>query len=73
MLIFSDSIKELAEMIARITGFEGRIVWDSSKPDGTPRKLMDSAKLQKLGWNAEIELAEGIARAYADFLERYTA
>lgn len=67
------TIKELAETVKNVVGYEGAIEWDASKPDGTPRKLMDSTKLQKLGWNAEIDLAEGIARAYADFRKRYTA
>ena len=67
------TIRELAETVREVIGFKGEIEWDSSKPDGTPRKLMDSTKLQKLGWKAEIGLAEGIARAYADFLARYTA
>lgn len=61
------SIKELAEMIARITGFEGKIVWDSSKPDGTPRKLMDVSKLHRQGWHHKIELEEGIRLVYEPF------
>jgi GDP-L-fucose synthase len=54
------SIRELAEMIADITGFKGKIVWDSTKPDGTPRKLMDVSKLRDLGWQPRIGLREGI-------------
>ena len=61
------SIRELAEMIARITGFEGKIVWDSSKPDGTPRKLMDVSKLHRQGWHHKIELEEGIRMVYEPF------
>jgi len=61
------SIKELAELIARITGFEGKIVWDSSKPDGTPRKLMDVGKLHRQGWHHKIELEEGIRMVYEPF------
>jgi GDP-L-fucose synthase len=61
------SIKELAELIARITGFEGKIVWDSSKPDGTPRKLMDVGKLHRQGWHHKIELEEGIRTVYEPF------
>lgn len=58
------TIGELAEMIQRVTGYEGRIVFDSTKPDGTPRKLLDVSKLASLGWNATIPLEEGIARTY---------
>jgi GDP-L-fucose synthase len=61
------SIRELAEMIARITEFRGRIVWDSSKPDGTPRKLMDVGKLHRQGWHHKIELEEGIRMVYEPF------
>lgn len=64
------SIKELAEMISRIVGFEGSIVWDSSKPDGTPRKLMDVSKLHRSGWKHKIELEEGIRSVYAEILEK---
>lgn len=59
-------IGELASLIARITGFEGRIVNDLSKPDGTPRKLMDVSKLSALGWKASIALEEGIRRVYEE-------
>jgi GDP-L-fucose synthase len=60
------SIKELAEMIKDITGYNGKIVFDLSKPDGTPRKLMDVSKLSSLGWTARILLREGIAQVYKD-------
>jgi GDP-L-fucose synthase len=60
------TIKELAEMIKEITGYNGNIVFDSSKPDGTPRKLMDISKLSALGWKASISLKEGIAQVYKD-------
>ena len=60
------SIKELAEMISEITGYNGQIVFDSSKPDGTPRKLMDISKLSSLGWKAKIPLQNGIERTYKD-------
>jgi GDP-L-fucose synthase len=60
------SIKELAELIKEITGYNGKIVFDSSKPDGTPRKLMDVAKLSALGWKASISLKEGIMQVYKE-------
>lgn len=60
------SIKELAEMVARVTRFEGELVFDTSKPDGTPRKLMDSGRLHRLGWKHRIELEEGIRAVYND-------
>lgn len=62
------SIGELAEKIAHMVGFGGRIRWDSSKPDGTPRKLLDLTSLHALGWKARILLDEGLPLAYADFL-----
>ena len=64
------SIKDLALLIKEIVGFEGELVWNSEKPDGTPRKLMDSGKLHALGWRHKIELDEGIALAYHDFLKK---
>jgi len=60
------SIKELAELIQKITGHEGNIIWDSSKPDGTPRKLMDVSKINDMGWKAKISLEEGITKVYQD-------
>jgi len=60
------SIKELAEMIKAITGYKGKIVFDSSKPDGTPRKLMDVTKLSSLGWKATIQLKDGIEKTYTE-------
>ncbi len=62
------SVAELAELIARVTGFEGAIKWDSSRSDGTPRKLMDSGKLRAMGWQSTWDLESGIRHAYADFL-----
>ena len=64
------SIKELAETVSRIIGFEGKIVWDTSKPDGTPRKLMDSSRLFALGWRPRVNLEEGIQLAYKDFCQK---
>ena len=63
------TIKELAETIQKVTGHQGSIVWDSDKPDGTPRKLMDVSKLKKVGWQYRTELQEGIEKTYAWFLE----
>ncbi|NTW68460.1 MAG: GDP-L-fucose synthase [Chlorobiaceae bacterium] len=65
------TIKELAETIAKVVGYKGAIEFDSSKPDGTPRKLMDSTRLNTLGWKPTIGLAEGLKRAYQDFLKRH--
>jgi GDP-L-fucose synthase len=61
------SIRELAETVMEVVGFEGRIVFDTSKPDGTPRKLLDVSRIQALGWTARTGLREGIARACEDF------
>lgn len=63
------SIKELTELVAKVVGYEGEILWDATKPDGTPRKLLDVSKLEKLGWKYNVDLEEGIKLAYADFLE----
>jgi GDP-L-fucose synthase len=62
------TIRELAETIARVTGFTGQLVWDSTKPDGTPRKLMDVSRLAALGWQAGISLEQGLRDAYQWFL-----
>jgi GDP-L-fucose synthase len=62
------SIRELAELVARTVGFKGRIENDPTKPDGTPRKLMDVGRLHSLGWKARVGLEEGLALAYRDFL-----
>ena len=67
------SIRELAELIKKIVGYEGNLVWDSSKPDGTPRKLMDSSRLFGLGWKPRIDLSTGIRLAYEDFLKKFAA
>ncbi|MBV9144322.1 MAG: GDP-L-fucose synthase [Acidobacteria bacterium] len=66
------SIRELAEVIASVTGFEGELVFDRSRPDGTPRKLLDVGKLTKLGWKFRVGLREGISRTYQELLkEKY--
>lgn len=62
------SIRQLAELIRDQVGFTGSIRWDASKPDGTPRKLMDSSRLFQLGWRPEIDLAQGIQRTYQEYL-----
>lgn len=58
------TIKDLAELVKKTTGYRGSIVWDTAKPDGTPRKLMDVDKLKRLGWEAKITLANGITKVY---------
>ena len=63
------TIKELAEMIQQVVGHNGEIVWDASKPDGTPRKLMDISKIKEIGWQYSTELQEGIEQTYAWFLD----
>jgi len=65
-------IRELAEMIQKIVGHQGQIIWDDSKPDGTPRKLMDVSKLKEKGWNYSTELKDGIQKTYQWFLENKT-
>ena len=67
------TIRELAETIRRVVGFQGKIVWDASKPDGTPRKLMDSSRLFALGWRPQTDLETGIHLAYADFMRRFAS
>jgi len=64
------SVRELTETIKRVIGFSGQIVWDKTKPDGTPRKLMDSSRLFALGWRPQVELESGIRLAYQDFLKQ---
>jgi GDP-L-fucose synthase len=56
-------------LVRDVVGYQGDIVWDASKPDGTPRKLMDSSRLFALGWKPQIDLPTGIRMAYADFLK----
>lgn len=64
------SIQELAETVMRVIGFNGQVVYDRSKPDGTPRKLMDSSRLYATGWRSRVPLEEGVRRSYDDFLAR---
>jgi GDP-L-fucose synthase len=63
------SIRELAQLVCEVVGFRGRLEFDATKPDGTPRKLMDSGKLERLGWRAQIGLRGGIGMAYAEYLK----
>jgi len=63
------SVKDLANIIKRIVGYQGNIIWDSSKPDGTPKKLMDISKMLSLGWKFSTDLEEGIQKTYTWFLE----
>ncbi|KFF00350.1 GDP-L-fucose synthase [Chryseobacterium formosense] len=63
------TIKDLAELIQKVTGHTGEILWDSEKPDGTPRKLMDVSKMHELGWKHKVELEDGITKTYHWFLE----
>lgn len=64
------SIRELAEAVAKATGFQGEIRWDTSKPDGTPKKQLDVSRMARLGWRARIDLAQGLASTVADFASR---
>jgi GDP-L-fucose synthase len=64
------SVRELTETIQRVVGFAGTIVWDTTKPDGMPRKLMDSSRLLALGWRPQVELETGVRLAYQDYLKR---
>jgi GDP-L-fucose synthase len=64
------SIAELASVVGEVLGYEGEFVYDASKPDGTPRKLLDSSRIAALGWKPRTGLREGIAAAYKDFLAR---
>jgi GDP-L-fucose synthase len=67
------TIKELAKTIQRVIGHQGNILWDTTKPDGTPRKLMDVSKMKNMGWEYSTELEEGIKKTYSWFLENIDA
>jgi GDP-L-fucose synthase len=67
------TIRELAEIVRHVVGYKGGIEWDPARPDGTPRKLLDSARIRELGWRPRVDLPNGIARAYEDFLIRPAA
>ena len=63
------TIKELTETVAKVVGYQGKIEWDATKPDGAPRKLMDVSRLERLGWKAQISLEEGLTKTYVWFIE----
>jgi GDP-L-fucose synthase len=67
------SIRALAEMIQDILGYSGELVWNTSKPDGTPRKLMNVAKIESLGWKHQIDLRNGIESVYSEFVQNNNA
>jgi GDP-L-fucose synthase len=67
------TIRELTETVAAVVGYRGRVTWDASKPDGTPRKLLDVGRLAALGWRARLGLVEGVAHTYASFLAEKAA
>ena len=64
------TIREIADVAMQVVGFTGKIVYDSTKPDGSPQKLLDVSKLKQLGWTAKTNLEEGATKAYADFLAK---
>jgi GDP-L-fucose synthase len=66
------SIRELAELIRDVVGFEGELVFDSSKPDGTPRKLMDSGRILSMGWKPQIGLREGVSSVYREMQSKFS-
>lgn len=66
------SIRELAHLVKYVVGYSGEILWDKTKPDGTPRKLLSIGRLTQMGWSPRIGLQEGVSRTYTDFLETYT-
>ena len=61
------SIRELSELVGRVVGYQGKVVWDHSKPDGTPRKIMDNSRITGLGWSPKVNLETGLRLAYEDF------
>ena len=65
------TIKDLAILISKVVGFEGEIIFNTEKPDGTPRKLLDVTKLSKLGWSSKISLENGIKEVYKEYLMRF--
>jgi GDP-L-fucose synthase len=63
------TIRELTEMVGDVVGYRGKVVWDTTKPDGTPRKLLDVSRLRALGWSARTGLRQGLERTYAAYCE----
>lgn len=63
------TIKELAELVKEVVGFQGDLVWDKTKPDGTPRKLMDSSRLASMGWTPKVLLRDGLIETYKWYVE----
>jgi GDP-L-fucose synthase len=66
------TIRELSELVKDVIGFEGNIVWDTDKPDGTPRKLLEVSRMHRLGWQSRTQLVQGLSKAYADFVASYS-
>ena len=66
------TVKDLAIAIAKATGYKGEIRWDKTKPDGTPRKILDVSRINKLGWKAKISLEEGLERTIREYADRET-
>ncbi len=64
------TIRELVNLVKEVVGFDGELVWDTSRPDGTPQKLLDVSRMRSLGWQPRVDLVNGLGRAYADFLAR---
>jgi GDP-L-fucose synthase len=67
------TIRELVEQVAEVVGYQGKIVWDASKPDGTPRKLLDTSRINQLGWQPRVSLKDGLTRTYQSFLQEMAA
>jgi GDP-L-fucose synthase len=67
------TIRELVEQVAEVIGYKGRIIWDSSKPDGTPRKLLDTSRINGLGWESAIPLKDGLTQTYQAFLKELSS
>ena len=62
------TVRELAEMVREVVGYEGRVVWDTSRPDGVMRRLLDSSKMREMGWEPKVELRDGLKKLYEGYL-----